>query len=244
MHHPLFFPTEAAPPEARPLPELPLLVLVGLTGVGKSSLLEALAYPTLPDRREVVDRYVLPLFGAEGKALDRAERFALTRRFRETHPGGVAQALSQARTLPAWPLLFDGLRGEAEVAYALGHLPLARFVVLEARDLTRLARLLGRGDRFDRVRLDSTDEEAIRSAAEGVLSPEELEQALSWGFEARELLAKLKIVAEERKNYSPEGPRRLLAGHPRALFLDTEALSVAEEARQIREFVGRAHAAH
>lgn len=244
MSHPLFLPAEAAPPEAKPLPELPLLVLVGLTGVGKSSLLEALAYPTLPDRREVVDRYVLPLFGAEGQALDRAERFALTRRFRQTHPGGVAQALSQARTLPAWPLLFDGLRGEAEVAYALEHLPLARFVVLEARDLTRLARLLGRGDRFDRVRLDAADMDALRGTAQGVLSEEELEEALSWGFEARELLAKLKIVAEERKNYDPEGPRRLLGGHPRALFLDTEALSVAEEAERIRAFVGGVHAQH
>lgn len=244
MRHPLFFPSETPPAEARPLPELPLLVLVGLTGVGKSSLLEALAYPTLPDRREVVDRYVLPLLGAQGQALDRAERFALTRRFRQTHPGGVAEALSRARTLPAWPLLFDGLRGEAEVAYALEHLPLACFVVLEARDLTRLARLLGRGDRFDRVKLDSADEDEIRAVAQGVLSEEELEQALSWGFEAQELLAKLKIVAEERKNYSPEGPRRLLGGHPRALFLDTEALSLAEEARQIREFVGRVHAQH
>jgi len=244
MRHPLFFPSEAPPAQARPLPELPLLVLVGLTGVGKSSLLEALAYPTLPDRREVVDRYVLPLLGATVQALDRAERFALTRRFRQTHPGGVAEALSQARTLPAWPLLFDGLRGEAEVAYALEHLPLAHFVVLEARDLTRLARLLGRGDRFDRVRLDSAEEDEIRATAQGVLSEGELEQALAWGFPAQELLAKLKIVAEERKGYSPEGPRRLLAGHPRALFLDTEALSVAEEARRIREFVGRIHAQH
>ncbi|WP_018465433.1 AAA family ATPase [Calidithermus timidus] len=244
MHHPLFLPSEAAPAGARPLPELPLLVLVGLTGVGKSSLLEALAYPTLPDRREVVDRYVLPLFGVEGKTLDRAERFALTRRFRQTHPGGVAEALSQARTLPTWPLLFDGLRGEAEVAYALEHLPLAHFVVLEARDLTRLSRLLGRGDHFDRVKLDSADEGELRATAQGVFSAEELEQALGWGFPAQELLTKLKIVVEERKNYDPEGPRRLLEGHPRALFLDTEALSVAEEARQIEEFVGRIHAQH
>jgi hypothetical protein len=117
-------------------------------------------------------------------------------------------------------------------------------VVLEARDLTRLARLLGRGDRFDRVRLDSAEEDEIRATAQGVLSEGELEQALAWGFPAQELLAKLKIVAEERKGYSPEGPRRLLAGHPRALFLDTEALSVAEEARRIREFVGRIHAQH
>ncbi|MCV4939738.1 hypothetical protein OFC17_33670, partial [Escherichia coli] len=62
--------------------------------------------------------------------------------------------------------------------------------------------------------------------------------------EAQELLAKLKIVAEERQNYSPEGPRRLLGGHPRALFLDTEALSVAEEAERIRAFVGGVHAQH
>ena len=50
-------------------------------------------------------------------------------------------------------------------------------------------------------------------------------------------MAKLKIVAEEKKNYDPEGPLRLLEGHPRALVLDTEALSPEEEVLAVRRFL-------
>lgn len=237
MNCALYLPGEPSPPDAVALSEAPLLVLVGLTGVGKSSLLQALAYPSLPDRREVVDRYVLPLFGYAGDSLDRSERFALTRRFREEHRGGVAEALARARIVPTWPLLFDGLRGEDEVRYALEHLPNTYFIVLEARDLTRLSRLLRRGDSFDRVKLDSSDLSALRELAKGVLSEPELEQALSWGVPLEDLSAKLKIVAEERKNYDPAGAKRVLAGSPRALLLDTEALSLEQEVQQIRQFV-------
>lgn len=236
MPHPLHLPGEPHPADAAPLTDLPVLVLVGLTGVGKSSLLRALEYPTLPDRREVVDRYVLPLFGAK-PPLDRAERFALTRRFREEHPGGVAEALAKAHTLPTWPLLFDGLRGEAEVRYALEHLPRSYFIVLEASDLTRLSRLLNRGDGFDRMRVDSADLGAMQALARGVLSDAELQTALSWGIPPEDLIAKLKIVAEERKNYDPDGARKVLQGNPRALFLDTETLAIEQEAEAIRGFV-------
>ncbi|MER3555546.1 MAG: hypothetical protein C4331_14715 [Meiothermus sp.] len=238
--HRLYLPGETTPPLARPLAELPLLVLVGLTGAGKSSLLDTLSYPALPDRREVVDRFVLPLFGYQpGTKLDRAERFALTRRFREGHPGGVAEALFQSKAEPAWPLIFDGLRGEDELRYALEHLPQAHFIVLEASDLTRLKRLLSRGDSFDRVRLGATDLDALKALAEGVLSEAELEEALSWDVPPQDLTAKLKIVAEERKNYDPEGAKKVLYGSPRALFLDTERLSVEQEATRIRAFVGK-----
>ncbi|MCS7069215.1 MAG: hypothetical protein NZN28_11385 [Meiothermus sp.] len=242
MAYPLYLPGEPAPPEARPLYELPLLVLVGLTGVGKTSLLEALGYPTLPDRRELADRYVFPRYGYTEPPQDRSERFALTRRFRQEHPGGVAEILAQSRAVPAWPLLFDGLRGADEVRFALEHLPGSYFVVLEARDLTRLSRLLRRGDAFDRVRLEPTDQAALSELARGVLSEAELQEALSWGVPPQELTAKLKIVAEERKNYDPAGSRRVLWGHPRALFLDTEALDIAQEAAAIRALVERVHA--
>lgn len=80
------FALEAAPGLA-PLRDLPLLVLVGLTGVGKSTLVEALGFPRLPDRRALVDLYVLPRYGAK-PPIPREERFRLTRRFREEFPGG------------------------------------------------------------------------------------------------------------------------------------------------------------
>jgi hypothetical protein len=238
MVHPLYFAPETLPQGVRPITEVPLLVLVGLTGVGKSSLLEELGFATLPDRREVVDRFVLPLFGHKpGDKLDRTQRFDLTRRFRAEHPGGVAEALQQGFTAPTWPLLFDGLRGAAEVEYALEHLPLARFVLLEARDLTRLSRLLNRGDSFDRVKVSADELASIRDIAKGVLGEAELKTALSWNVPPEDLLAKLKIVAEEQSNYDPSGARRVLGGSARALFLDTEALSVTDEAQRIRDFV-------
>jgi len=213
----------------------PLLILVGLTGVGKSALVEALGLPRLPDRRELVDLYVLPRYGAK-PPIPREERFRLTRRFREEFPGGVAEVLARGYAPPAPFLLFDGLRGEEEVAYALEHLPKALFVVLHAREITRLKRLLARQDAFDRVALSPLEAEKLQELAQGVLAPEELEEALALA-PAEEVLAKLKIVAEEKRNYDPEGPLRLLRDHPRALVLDTEALDPLAEAQAVRAFL-------
>jgi hypothetical protein len=213
----------------------PLLILVGLTGVGKSTLVQALALPRLPDRRELVDLYVLPRYGAK-PPIPREERFRLTRRFREEFPGGVAEVLARGYVPPAPLLLFDGLRGEEEVVYALKHLPKALFVVLHAREITRLKRLLARQDAFDRVALSPLEVEKLQELAQGVLAPEELEEALALA-PAEEVLAKLKIVAEEKRNYDPEGPLRLLRDHPRALVLDTEALDPLAEAQAVRAFL-------
>jgi hypothetical protein len=221
-------------PGLLPAREAHLLILVGLTGVGKSTLVEALGLPRLPDRRELVDLYVLPRYGAK-PPIPREERFRLTRRFREEFPGSVAEVLARGFVPPAPLLLFDGLRGE-EVAYALKHLPKALFVVLHAREITRLKRLLARQDAFDRVALSPLEVEKLKELAQGVLAPEELEEALALA-PAEEVLAKLKIVAEEKRNYDPEGPLRLLRDHPRALVLDTEALDPLAEAQAVRAFL-------
>ncbi|WP_460171941.1 DEAD/DEAH box helicase family protein [Thermus sp. FJN-A] len=218
-----------------PAREAPLLVLVGLTGVGKSTLVEALGLPRLPDRRELVDLFVLPRYGAK-PPIPREERFRLTRRFREEFPGGVAEVLARGYVPPHPLLLFDGLRGEAEVAYALDNLPKALFVVLHAREATRLKRLLSRKDAFDRAVVRPEEAAELRALAEGVLSPAELEEALALAPLA-EVLAKLKIVAEEKRNYDPQGLLRLLKGHPRALVLDTERLSPEEEVLAVRAFL-------
>jgi hypothetical protein len=222
-------------PDLVPAVEAPLLILVGLTGVGKSTLVQALGLPRLPDRRELVDLYVLPRYGAK-PPIPREERFRLTRRFLQEFPGGVAEVLARGYVPPLPLLLFDGLRGEKEVAFALERLPKALFVVLHAREITRLKRLLARQDAFDRVALSPGEAEKLWELAQGVLSPEELEEALALA-PAEEVLAKLKIVAEEKKNYDPEGPLRLLEGHPRALVLDTEAMALEEEVQAVRAFL-------
>ena len=136
----------------------PLTVLVGVTGVGKSTALAALlsgsgTVKLLPDRREVTYAVmILPVTG--GPVSDREARFELTARYRALHPGGMAQALGSLCADPAvWsgPLVFDGLRGKGEVEYAAAHFPTWRFVSLHAPDAVRVRRLLGRADAFDQV---------------------------------------------------------------------------------------------
>jgi len=225
----------APDPGRVPLGEAKLLVVVGLTGVGKTSFTQALGWPLLPNRRQLVDDYVLPAMGMGPDGLDRAERFEMTRRWRKEHPGGLAEVLAAAYVRPVWPLVFDGLRGEAEVAYAYQHLPKAHFVVLEAPVSVRLERLLGRRDGFDRV--DGVGEGRLQEAARGVLSEEELAR-LAAAYPAKQLIEKLSIVAAEQRNYHPDGPRRVLAGSPRALFIDTVAASPEQAAERVREWLG------
>ncbi|EYB69744.1 hypothetical protein DEIPH_ctg002orf0068 [Deinococcus phoenicis] len=240
----------AAPPrgphQAR-LADLPLTVLVGVTGVGKSTALGALraASPqarVLPDRREVTDQVmILPLAG--GPVTDRAERFRLTARYREQHPGGMAHALG---TLTAdtgyWGErpLFDGLRGLAEVQYAADTFPAWRFVALHAPDTVRVRRLLGRADTFDRVRgtaaagslraqLDTLPgvDKVFTPADLGALAALEAE-----GHAPTDILAKTRIVVTERQHYDPDAAAAFLGTLPRqrALLLDTVTLSPGQVA--------------
>ena len=221
---------------AKPLPELDVVLLVGLTGVGKTSFARELGWPLLPNRRWLVDHYVLPRLGANPASLDRNERFELTARWRRQNPGGLAEALAAAYVEPVWPLVFDGLRGEEEVAYARRRFPRARFVVLEAPVRVRLERLLGRADAFDRARVNPGDEEQLDQLAAGVLDAEELKELLT-RYPARELTEKLRIIATEQQNYHPNGPRQALAGCRRTLFVDTTVVTPPQAARRVREWL-------
>jgi len=142
----------------------PLLVLVGVTGVGKSTTLAALAdqgvqFTLLPDRRSLTDDLIIAAMQEldgqpRSPVTDRRQRFAYTRRFRELNAGGMADALallSVATTGPGTIFVFDGLRGENEVVAACRTLPTARFVMLDAPDAVRVVRLLGRSDPFDQI---------------------------------------------------------------------------------------------
>jgi hypothetical protein len=155
-----------------------LLVLVGLTGTGKTTTVNALEaqgchFFLLPNRRELTDRLIIShLQQLDGEPVvpvtDRAERFNYTRRYREMYPGGMAEALDQylviSEQFPVnssqgdytlntvnWLLVFDGLRGENEVTYAAQNMPNAWFLFLDAPDFVRVQRLLRRNDVFDQV---------------------------------------------------------------------------------------------
>ncbi len=224
-----------------PLAQLPLLVMVGVTGVGKSTTLAALqvqlrgVFTLLPDRREITD-VVMIAPQASAPVIDRQQRFELTARYRQAHPGGMAQALGelQLRDLPALPLVFDGLRGLDEVRYAAQAFPSWRFVGLHAPDLLRVRRLLGRADQFDTVagQTGQMPLPAQLSSIEGVsevFKPSQIAELAALqeaGYTAADIVSKTKIVVSERRHYDPAATRDFLLTLPSERFLDIDSASM------------------
>ena len=148
-----------------PVSESFLLIFVGLTGVGKTTLVDVLSqkkfqFLLLPNRRILTDKFIIPtVMKMDGdfpqkKVICRIERFSYTRRYKQHFPAGMVEVLRQLQVNLSQlkPLLFfDGLRGEEELVYAISMLPRAYFLVLEAPYDVRLDRLLTRNDLFDRV---------------------------------------------------------------------------------------------
>jgi hypothetical protein len=220
--------------------DLEMIVLVGLTGSGKSTAATALeersiTYYLLPNRREMTDLAIIPHY-ADGPVRDRVARFAITRQFNQDFAGGMAAVLNHLAVEPSLasiPLMFDGLRGEAEVRHAAALLPRARFVAVTAPDFVRLTRLLNRGDKFDHV-VSMTSKGtpkggASRNLGEGqaLLSQNEIDQLNDWislgQLDYENVVAKLKIVAAERRNYDPDKTIAALraAAPGRSVVIDT-----------------------
>jgi hypothetical protein len=239
----------------------PLLIWVGLTGVGKTTTQEALrqemaGIELLPNRRQLTDQLIIAhMQQIDGRTVeavgDRLDRFAYTRRYRELYPGGMAHALSCLwvdGAIHAGQLLFDGLRGADEVGYAIDHLPKAFFIMLDAPDSVRVRRLLGRQDSFDQIGVELP---SSRSATDDRFSALGLPEAntLFSEYEAAELFdlvdrgevssqdlqARLRIVLEERQNYDPAATRRTLFDHApeRHLLIDTTQDSAEDAAKAV-----------
>lgn len=149
----------------RPLGDHGMLMLVALTGTGKSTTLKAMrqrmdqrgAGP-MPSRREIADWIAIPTaqtLACEpiGPVHDRRLRFAYTRKFAEQVPGGMAAAFSWLYLADESDghLLSEGIRGESEIRYALRHFPRWQVIELSLNPLTRLRRLSKRRDDFDRT---------------------------------------------------------------------------------------------
>ncbi len=254
------------PADWESIADRPLLVIVGVTGVGKSTTLQALdergfSYHLLPDRRDLTDRLIIPSVQAQRgedcvPLRDRKQRFEYTRLYREQHRGGMAHALAQLWIDPEeldGALLFDGLRGANEVVEAAALLPLALFVVLEAPDVARVSRLMGRGDPFDQIGgespensgLDQIQHFADIGAAEaaahfsGLEEQALLELVRTGAASAEALRDSLAIVVEERRNYDPAATRSALvdAAPKRTLIVDTQRHEPDQVADRITRFL-------
>lgn len=184
----------------------PLLMLVALTGTGKTTTLACLkrilgpsGMGVIPSRRELADWIALPMMqrlnGEETLPVDdRVRRFAYTRSFAERVPGGMAAVFSWlylADTLSDL-VIAEGIRGENEIRHALTRFPAWNIVELTLDPLTRLRRLSERRDRFDRA----------SGAADLSFLPGEVRDEAQRMLEAGEIDAKaIAIMGAEVNNY-------------------------------------------
>lgn len=262
----LIEPGQPLRPPRQPLTGLPLVILVGLTGVGKSTALAQLAntgidFTLLPNRRTLTDEIIIAALQREAGELlrpvtDRLARFEYTARYRAKYPGGLAHALSRLAVDPpnlAAPLVFDGLRGVEEVRQASSYFPVGRFIVLDAPDTVRLSRLLRRADTFDAAEITLTGDHtnlisALRSipGIDATFKQEQLNQIAQVTQIAQlspaEVIKKVSIIVEERRNYDSQAARAyLLDSLPpgRVLVIDTDAYPPSDVAHQIAVWLGR-----
>lgn len=235
-----------------------LVILIGMTGVGKTTTIDHAhqagpPFRELPNRRWLTDRVILPLMTeADGPVRDRVRRLRLTQAFRGRHPGGMAEVLDWLWVrddIDPRPLLFDGLRGIDEVRYAARACPSAHFLVLTAPDAVRLRRLLARNDPFDGCAEESPfDGPAIRRIlsahpAREMIAPAEAEDLIACfehqGVGPDDVQHKLDIVVEERCNYDPWAAIEVLRDvcAERMTVVDTAAQPVAEVAGRLADLL-------
>ncbi|MDP4011566.1 MAG: AAA family ATPase [Candidatus Roizmanbacteria bacterium] len=203
------------------LSELELLILVGITGVGKTTTLQNLssrvAVSFLPNRRELTDRFIIPhmqkLLNLPIQPVqDRAERFNITGEFRKRFKGGMAYVLnslyvSESKNI----LIFDGLRGINEVEYAQKHLPRAKYLFLEAPDSIRIERLCDRDDTFDEIKVSSQEIEKMLKTVIGSKSAQDLLKKVENKLLKKEYLIKaIEIVKKEKEHYDPDKTKKYL----------------------------------
>lgn len=236
---------------------------MGLTGVGKSTAVHALQtsgtpLTLLPNRRALTDELIIPeVQRAAGEPVqavkDRLERFDLTKRYREKHPGGMVYALSlylqTAPPVETDTVVFDNLRGLEEARAGMKMFPGARFILLDAPPLVRLLRLVGRNDSFDHVSArglkstsfaDFTEQLLAIDKLGTVFDPGELATLAAQGVPRSDLLKAVRVILSEAENYDMTAAAEYLRRPKDAqsfLYLDTTEMSVDEVRAHIRRWL-------
>lgn len=235
------------------------LFVMGLTGVGKSTAVAALQtggvpLTLLPNRRTLTDTLIIPeVQRAAGEPVrpvkDRLERFELTKRYREMHPGGMVHALGlylqTAPPVETDTVVFDNLRGLEEARAAVQAFPEARFILLDAPPLTRVSRLMERRDAFDQVEITRSEdipfEEQLRALTgfDKVFDPFDLALELQ-GRAKDDVLQAVHIILIEARNYDMTAAATYLLGEKDAqkfLYLNTFKMSVDEVRARIQRWL-------
>lgn len=221
-------------PPYHPLSDLTLVIIVGLTGAGKTTTLAGLQesgvnFTLLPNRRTITDDIMISDLQKEDGQLpypvtDRLQRFEYTARYRRRFSGGMGHALGRLAVNPEkikLPLIFDGLRGCNEVAYAAENFKQAYFLILDASDTTRLQRLLNRADVFDQAQTlnREIDHSLLQALSEiegikAVFTPTELQRICTFpqsqAISAEAIYQKTNIITTERRHYDPKATRDYL----------------------------------
>ncbi|MEL6151494.1 MAG: hypothetical protein AAFR56_17845 [Chloroflexota bacterium] len=178
-----------------PLAECNLVMLVGMTGSGKSTTLRHLRddatlefIEAIPNRRQLADLILIPMAQhLKNEPIvpvkERTARFGYTREFRASFaPGGTAEAFTWLYCdLPDALIFSEGVRGQNEIGYVLENTRW-RIAELWVDPVTRLKRLSSRNDTFDRVTSADAEDlsflpddrvEEVRTAlAIGTITPE------------------------------------------------------------------------
>jgi dephospho-CoA kinase len=208
----------------------PIIFIVGLTGVGKSTTLSALKssplnFELLPNRRELADTIIIPeMQRAEGKEQraekDRLERFRLTAKYRELYPAGMVHALQQhlssllsGEIEGGFPksqraVVFDNIRGLDECKAAVEYFEDSSFIFLGAPAIVRLKRLIGRSDSFDQVAATRLENDSfierlmLLQGAEKLFDVYELARLDTSGIDESKIIDAVQIILTEHQNYN------------------------------------------
>jgi hypothetical protein len=265
---PYLGPERPVPPGWQPIAAMPLLIMVGGMGAGKSTTVNALAaagcaFRLLPNRRTLTNLLIVAPLQREdnlpAQILDRTGRLPYIRRYRERYPAGLAHAiadlfirLDHRDTTCNHLLVFDGLRGEDEIRYAVEALPLARYVMLNTPDIVRIERILERRDPYDRFSSEpwggnpSFRSDAVQSfaaigepGAATVFTAEEEQRLVAMVREGYvsvdEMRDKLRLIVTERSLYRLEDTMAALEAlaPERTHVIDTTRYSPAQIAQEI-----------